>query len=126
MDIQSLIQACADGVASGGFEVLGGALLAATINLVRRLRDPSASDDQARRLAEEELADSERLARDLEQASDSNQDLSLQLREWVNLAGEYVAKLSPSKTSVINSNYIGSIQSSGPVNITQTVNGAPT
>lgn len=124
MDIQSLIQACADGIASGGLEVLGGSLVSATLLLIRRLRKSSGPDSQERLLAMGELANPERLATDLEQAVKEDPELSSLMEAWVALARDYVEKQAPGGANLTASNYVGSVHATGNVTISQTVNGA--
>lgn len=125
MDIQSLIQACADGVASGGFEILGGALAAATINLIRRLRNHSMPNEtQAKLLSMSELANSKQLAADLKQAAGKDPEIRNLLKTWEALAEDYAKGRYSSSAVVSNSNYVGNIRTTSGVTITQTIYGA--
>lgn len=125
MDIQSLIQACADGVASGGFEILGSALATATINLIRRLRNHSMPNEtQAKLLSMGELVNSKQLAADLKQAADKDPEIRNLLKTWEALAEDYAKERHSSSTVVSNSNYVGNIRTTSGITITQTICGA--
>ena len=97
MDLASLFQSCIDGVGRGGFSVIGSALAATTIKLVKTLlnreKDPSFDEEAVKTVLS--VSSSESLAKQMEQRASSDQAFSSLLSEWKKLAVAFADKDAP-------------------------------
>lgn len=125
MDICALAQACATGIACGGFEALGAALSAATIKLFELFSDKMNYDEQNIKLrAIAELAQPDQFAEKANNLAGEDEAFQLLLKEWSTLATEY-AKSSQdiAMHHISNSNIANGVNGSN-ITITQSFGGA--
>lgn len=124
MDICALAQACATGIACGGFEALGAALSAATIKLFKLLSDKMNYDEQNIELrALTELAQPDQFAEKANNLAREDKAFRLLLKEWSALATEHAKSSQDIAMHHISNSNIANGVSGSNITITQTVDG---
>lgn len=123
MDLESLLNACALAVSSGGITALGEILGTATVSLIKKLRKTRDDDGKNEAiLVLSEISQPEKLALDLANAAKDDPSMEAELTEWRRLA-EQRFRSSSSATAVSGNAISGiNIYNSDSLTITQTVN----
>lgn len=120
MELSVLVEACATGIACGGFQALGVSLSALTIKMIRKLRNFLNDDEDAiQEKVLSEFSKPNEFANDAEALAKNNPDFRMLLDEWRSSALQYAQSSQQIKAeSISHSNMIGSVIAKDGSNIT--------
>lgn len=106
MDVPALVQACIEGIASGGFQILGTALTASTLSIFRRIlplkKQHSAQDEQQQLQNLLPLMDSTRLAVKINKLAESDERFRALLDDWTKQMEDFIQKNATQRTRMSN------------------------
>lgn len=106
MDVTALVQACIEGIASGGFQILGTALTASTLSIFRRIlplkKQHSTQDEQQQLQNLLPLMDSTRLAVKINKLAESDERFRALLDDWTKQMEDFIQKNATQRTRMSN------------------------
>lgn len=106
MDVTALVQACIEGIASGGFQTLGTALTASTLSIFRRilpLKKQHSSQDEQRQIQDLlPLMDSASLAARINKLAESDERFRELLDDWTKQMEDFIQKNATQRKRMSN------------------------
>ncbi|PST45781.1 hypothetical protein CPA40_09220 [Bifidobacterium callitrichos] len=114
MDVTALVQACIEGIASGGFQILGTALASSTLGIFRRilpLKKQHSTQDEQQLQDLLPLMDSTSLAARINKLAESDERFRELLDDWTKQMEDFIQKnatQSPHMSNTITGNITNS------------------